>query len=245
MNRISKYQIILILLVSYNSLLSNSISISSPSLPQDTIRRYTSIPAHLKPKESQTSVAVLFTQIPYDWIENAVEVPLFKVNNKLGLPYGLSLESSFQTIVVSNQIRSGPHWNYQSGKLSFGAGLEGEFMFGKMKVAGFNNKTWGWSVYPCIQAGYTIRDIAISLNGELEFIKSLKETSGNEEIVNSRNMFSGISLSLFIEQPLWKNHLVILGFVNNFQKVFFPAWPSFSTFDRRYYIPQFYFGLVL
>lgn len=203
------------------------------------------MPRSYTPLETKTSLSVLFTKLPFDWVETSVELPVFQVNNKLGLPAGFTLESSLQTLFISNQIRTGPHWNVEAGKFSFGAGLDGAFMFGFMKIAGFNNKTKGWSTYPNITAGFRTKDLSFVLNAEGTFINSLKISSGDEEILHSKNFLSGGTLSFYIEQPFWKNRMMIIGVVNNFQKFWFPAWPAFSTFNRHYYIPQFYVGLVL
>lgn len=246
MNRIIKYRFILILLLLVFYLQGYSLlGQSGKSNTEDLVFHYMIQPGSLRLWETKTSLAVLFTKLPFDWVETAVEVPLLQINNKLKLPFGFTLESRLQSIIISNQLRAGPHWNSEIGKFSFGAGFDSEFMFGKMQIAGFNNKSWGWSMYPNIMAGYRIKDIAVSLNGELTYVNSLKITSGNEEISRSGRLFSGISVSLFAEQRLWNDHMMILGFLNNFQKVYFPAWPAFSTFNRQYYIPQFYFGLVL
>jgi hypothetical protein len=172
-------------------------------------------------------------------------VPLLQFNNKLGLPAGFTLESSFQSIVVSNQLRTGPRWNFELGMFSFAPGIEGALLFGKMEVAGFNNTAWGWCSYPNISIGFHAKDIAFTLSAEYTLLHLLKITSGDVEISRSRNVKSGQSIALYMEQPLWKNHVMILGFINNFQKFYYPAWPAFSTFNRRYYIPQFYIGLVL
>ena len=212
---------------------------------EDLVFQYMILPGSLNIWETKTSLSVLFTHLPYDWVEIAVEVPLFQINNKIRFPAGFTLESHFQSIIISNQLRVGPHFYYDIGKFSFGAGFDNEFMFGKMKIAGFNNKSRGWSMYPNIMAGCRIKDIAITLNAELTFINSLKTTSGNEEISHSGKMFSGFSVSVFTEQRLWDDHMMILGLINNFQKIYFPAWPAFATFNRQYYIPQFYIGLVL
>ena len=203
------------------------------------------LPGSLNIWETKTSLSILFTHLPLDWVETAVAVPLFRINNIITFPAGFTLESHFQSIIISNQLRVGPHIYHDIGKFSFGAGFDNEFMFGKMQIEGFNNKSRGWSMYPNIMAGCRIKDIAFTLKAELTFINSLKTSSGNSEISHSEKMFSGFSVSVFTEQRLWDDHMMILGFINNFQKIYFPAWPAFSTFDRQYYIPQFYIGLVL
>jgi hypothetical protein len=212
---------------------------------EDSDFHYMILPGSFRPLETRTSFSLLFTQLPFDWVETSVEVPLFQLNNKLGLPGGFTLESSFQSLVVSNQLRSGLHWNFVLRKFSFSAGIDAAFLFGKMKIAGFNNKTSGWCTYPVLSAGYKADKISFTILAEYSYINSLKITSGTSEILDSRNHESGPTISFFAEQPLWKNHIMILGVINNFQKFYFPAWPAFSSFDKRFYIPQFYVGLIL
>ena len=106
------------------------------------------LPGSLNIWETKTSLSVLFTHLPYDWVEIAVQVPLFQITNKIRFPKGFTLESHFQSIIISNQLRVGPHFYFDVGKFSVGAGFDNEFMFGKMQIAGFNNKSRGWSMYP-------------------------------------------------------------------------------------------------
>ncbi len=212
---------------------------------QDPVARAMILPLNYSPLETRTSLSVLFTKLPYDWIETSVEVPVFQVTNKTGLPFNLTLESSIQSIIVSNQVRTGPHRNFEMGRFSFGAGIDFGLMFGRMTIAGFNNSATGWATYPGLTAGYKAGNMSFAMNAEMTFINSLRISSGSEEIVHSRNYLSGAALSFFMEQPLWKDHMIIIGIINNFQKFWYPAWPAFSTFNRHYYIPQFHLGLVL
>lgn len=203
------------------------------------------LPHVYKPWKVKTSLSVLFTRLPMDWIETSLDVPVVQFNGKLGLPAGFTLESGIQSVYVSNQVRLGPHWNVGWGKFSFSPGIEAALLFGKMTIAGFNNTAWGWSMYPGISIGFNTGEVAFTLSGEYNILESLKITSGNAEITHSRNFKSGHSIALYMEQRLWKNHIMILGVINNFQKFYYLAWPAFSTFNRRYYIPQVYIGLVL
>lgn len=203
------------------------------------------LPHVYKPWKVETSLSVLFTRLPMDWIETSLDVPVIQFNGKLGLPAGFTLESSIQSVYVSNQVRLGPHWNLECGRFSFSPGVEAAVLFGRMTIAGFNNKAWGWSLYPSVSLGFSTGGIAFTLVGEYNILESLKITSGDAEITHSRNFKSGHSIALYMEQRLWKNHIMVLGVINNFQKFYYLAWPAFSTFNRRYYIPQVYIGLVL
>lgn len=214
--------------------------------PPDHVKSHTiMLPYVFKPWETRTSVSLSFTRLPIDWVETSVEIPIVQVKNKLGFPAGFTLESSLQTIVVSNQLRIGPHWNAELGRFSFGIGFDAALLYGRMVVSGFDNKAFGWCTYPSVSIGFTTNDIAFTLSGEYSILQSLTVSSGNAEVSESKNFKSGQSISLFMEQKFWKQHVLTLGFINNFQKFYFPAWPAFSAFNRRYYIPQFYIGLVL
>ena len=212
----------------------------------DRIKNKTFIlPHRYQVLETKTSISISFVRLPEDWVETSIDAPLLQVSNKIGLPAGFTFESSFQSIYVSNQFRFGPRWNFEVGKLSFAAGMDAGWLFGKMDIAGFNNKASGWMLYPTAAIGFHTKDLAFTLAGERNTIQSLTLSSGNAETSGSKNFKSGQTISIFLEQKLWNNHVMILGFMNNFQKFYFPAWPAFSAFNRRYYIPQFYIGLVL
>ncbi|HEX2937124.1 MAG TPA: hypothetical protein VHO72_17345, partial [Bacteroidales bacterium] len=112
-------------------------------------------------------------------------------------------------------------------------------------VEGFDNEAMGWAYYPNASIGFRFKKVAFTAYGEINNIFSMKIKSGEAEITNAKNFKSGYSVSFFMEQYLWKNHVLITGLINNFQKFFYPAWPAFSAFNRQYYIPQVYIGLVL
>jgi hypothetical protein len=224
----------------------NTIAYAGGVGPYGDINSQTIMLPHIyKPWEFKKSISILFTRLPLDWVETSIEVPIIQFNGKLGLPAGFTIESSLQSIYVSNQFRIGPHWNIEWGKFSFAAGMDAALLFGKMEIAGFDNKAWGWCNYPNLSVGFNTGEIAFTLSAEYSILQSLKITSGTTEISQSKNIKSGQSISLFMEQRLWKNHVMIIGVINNFQKFYYISWPAFSTFNRRYYIPQFYLGLVL
>lgn len=203
------------------------------------------LPHVFKPYELISSVSVSFTRLPIDWVEASIDAPIIQISNKLGFPAGFSLESSFQTIYVSNQFRIGPHWNAEVGRFSFAVGIDAGLLLGSMKISGFNNKATGWMIYPTASIGFTANKIAFTISAERNTLQSLKISSGDAVTSDFKNFKSGQTVSVYIEQRLWKKHVLILGFLSNFQKFYFPAWPAFSAFNKRYYIPQFFIGLVL
>jgi hypothetical protein len=202
-------------------------------------------PRAFKPFKIKTAFSVLFTRLPMDWVETSLDIPIFQLEAKYGLPAGFSIKSSVQTIVVSNQIRLGPCWNVSLGKFAFGAGIDMSFLYGRMVLSGFDNEAKGWAAYPNLSVGFSTGKTAFTLSGELNNLFSMQITSGEEEISKANNFKSGYTFSLFMEQYLWKKHVMTLGLINNYQKFFYPAWPAFSAFNRRYFIIQVYIGIVL
>lgn len=225
---------------------STSTVIASNNSPSDRIKYSAFIlPHRYGILETKTSISISYVRLPEDWVETSIDAPLLQLSNKIGLPGGFTFESSFQSIYVSNQFRFGPRWNVEAGQFSFAAGMDAGWLFGKMDIAGFNNKASGWMFYPNASIGFHTRNLAFTLAAERNTIQSLTLSSGNAETSDFKNFKSGQTISIYLEQRLWNNHVMILGFMNNFQKFYFPAWPAFSAFNRRYYIPQFYLGLVL
>jgi hypothetical protein len=231
--------------INYISVFSNIKTNHKQGFNAESVNSTIIVPRVYKPLEFKCAVSVLFTRLPLDWIETSVDVPIVQLTGKLGLPAGFTVESSFQSIYVSNQLRMGPHWNYQLKRLSFGVGLDAALLLGKMEIDGFNNKALGWSYYPNISIGIRTKEVAFTIAAEYNLLRFFKITSGDAEISRSKNFKSGQTISLYMEQKLWKNHIMILGLINNFHKFYYLAWPAFSTFNRRYYIPQIYLGLVL
>lgn len=216
------------------------------NFPQEGVKSNSIIlPRKYKILDTKTSISISYVRLPEDWVETSIDAPIFQINNKIGLPAGFTLESCFQSIYVANQFRLGSHWNIEFGKFSFGAGIDAGVLFGRMNIAGFNNKANGWMLYPNASIGFSSGDLAFTLTAERSTIQSLKMSSGSAEISDFKNLKSGQTIALYMEQPLWNKHVMILGFINNFQKFYFPAWPAFSAFNKRYYIPQMYIGLVL
>jgi hypothetical protein len=203
------------------------------------------LPHRYKTLETKTSISISYVRLPEDWLEATIDAPIFQINNKIGLPFGFTLESCFQSIYISNQFRLGPHWNVEVGKFSFAAGIDAGILFGKMDLAGFNNKAKGWMLYPNASIGFSSKELAFTITAEHSTIQSLTLSSGNAETSDFKNLKSGQTIAIYIEQPLWNKHVMILGLINNFQKFYFPAWPAFSAFNKRYYIPQMFIGLVL
>jgi len=182
---------------------------------------------------------------PADLLENAIQAPLVNIHMIFGLPYRFSLEGDLTTILVSNQLALGPRWGYAWRHFSFNAGYDLAFVYGQMKVGGFNNASVVWIHYPSLSLGYRLKNLALTLKGECVVVANISQRSGENEITRERNFFNGITTALYIEQRLWKDHVFVIGLKDNYEKFYWPTWMLFSTFNRYYHIPELYFSWIL
>ncbi|MEI7499906.1 MAG: hypothetical protein WCK84_05600 [Bacteroidota bacterium] len=182
---------------------------------------------------------------PKDLLESAIQAPLVNIHMTFGLPWKLSLEGDVTSILVSNQFALGPHVGFVMKNFSLNLGWDVAFCYGQMKMAGFDNKTKIWMHYPNISLGYKLKDIAFTLKGELVGVASVVQTSGTNEVERSKNFYNGFTVAFYIEQRLWKNHVFVIGLKDNYEKLYWPTWMLFSTFNRFYHIPELSFSWIL
>ena len=218
---------------------NNEISVTDIS--QNTIIH----PEIYQPFEFRSSISVLFTSIPIDWIEITLDAPIFQFSTKMGLPLGFTLTGTIETAFISNELKFGGDWNYKKGSFTMSLGVDGKFLIGYMSAMEFNNNTLGFSVNPNISFGFKINDIAFTLNTEYNYVNLYKITSGESNTNPDSFKRPGGLVSLYIEQRLWNDKVMILGLINNFNLYYFPAWPAFHVFQKVFYIPQVQIGLVL
>lgn len=202
-------------------------------------------PAELDFNDFQWSFGMMATTLPKDWVETAVNAPLFTFNFRYGVPYNFSLISAFEFVFVSNQIRLGPHWGLEFEHFAFNVGLDMGYVLGALNQFGFKNKYRAFYLYPNITFGYKVNDLFFTLQAELMVNTARQLTTDGIETGSSINKMHGGTISLFLEQPLWKDRIFIVGLKSNITKFYYLAWPAFTTFNKIYYIPQLYLGLVL
>jgi len=130
---------------------------------------------------------------PKDLLENAIQAPLVNIHMELGLPWKFSLEGDVTSILVSNQFALGPHIGFCYRNFGFDAGWDVAFFYGQLRQAGFDNRSSGWIHYPNISFGYKIKDVALTLKGELVFVSRVSQTSGENELTRTRNFLNGFT----------------------------------------------------
>jgi hypothetical protein len=218
------------------------------TVPLDTfnIERHTMQFPHPYPKWGfRISAGLSMVKPPKDLLENAIQAPLVNFHMIFGLPWHLSLESNVTTIVVSNQITLGPRYSFLYKNFGVKAGWDIAYVYGQLKQAGFDNSLSAWSHYPNISVGYKLKQIAFTLKGEMVIVTKAVSKTGENEVVHSKNFVNGGTLALYIEQRIHKNKVFVIGIKDNYEKLYWPTWMLFSTFNRYYHIPELSFSWIL
>ncbi|MCH7962566.1 MAG: hypothetical protein IH852_01360 [Bacteroidetes bacterium] len=185
--------------------------------------------------------------LPEDVIESddLFRAPLFKFNMLYGIPHNFLIDGSLNTNLITWQFSIGAKWNYVFDKFSFALGYDVAYMFGGLRQFGFDSSIKGWINYPNLAIGYKFKKFTISVKGELILITSMKQTADDLEVASDINTFSGYSVTMVVEQPLWKDNYILVGLKINWVKFYYPQWAAFSTFDRLFFIPEITVGFVL
>ena len=202
-------------------------------------------PHQLRKREFTLEVALSQVKLPFDWLETAVQAPLFHFHANYALPKGFAIDGRFSSLFISNQITLGPRWNYQLDKVSFNVGYDVGFTFGYLNQFGFDSSVTSWINYPNASIGYRIGDVALTLKGEFVYVTSFSSKQGENEITTDKDFTNGYSIGIYVEQRIYQKKVLVLGLKNSYAKYHFMAWPAFSTFNRFYNIPEFYLGMIL
>jgi hypothetical protein len=204
-------------------------------------------PARLVPGDLRWAISIEFAKIPEDIIEEAsyVRAPLFKFSARYGLPENLVLNGQIATQIINNHFLLGGGWVYKRDQLHVQVDYGLAYWFGSLEIEGFDNSARGWINYPGIAIGYDFGILALTARGELNIVTSLSTFAGDVEVSSDNNFFNGYSVSLVMEQPLYRQKYITLGVRMNRIKFYWPTWPLFPTFDRSYYIPVFMVGFRL
>ena len=203
------------------------------------------LPHIWKPGALKAAIGLSSTKFPLDYVESALRIPLIDLSATIGLPKGFDVSLNLSAIYIANQVRSGVHWNHEGKVFSTKLGYDVGFIFGALSQYGFNNRTSAWSHYPNLSVGFKVRDIAITLKTEANIITYINTTAGGIKVTEFADFFNGGSAGIYVEQRLWANHVMIVGCRDNYVKYYYPVWPSFSEFNRKYHNLEFFLGLII
>ena len=198
-----------------------------------------------KPGILKAAVGLSSTKFPLDYVESALRIPIIDISATIGLPKGFDLSANISSIYIANQVRMGAHWNRQGEIFSTKVGFDTGFSFGALTQFGFDNRTSVWSHYPNVSIGFKIKDVAITLKSEVNVITYINTTAGGVKVTELKDFFNGGSVGIYVEQRLWANHVLIVGGRDNYVKYYYPVWPSFSAFNRKYHNIELFIGLII
>ncbi len=219
------------------------------NLYSQEFKDYFYYPQKIPQKHYSHMVGLSMANLPEDFAEEAstmVRGPLFGYYANYGLPHNFTIDGNFTTNIVTFQWSLGGKWRYQiDKKWALSLGFDFSYVYGQLHEFGYDSKISSWMSYPNVTIGYEFPKFAVALKVEGIFIADLKTKQDDVELTKEYDGISGISFGLYIEQPLWKDHYLTLGMKNNYTKFYYPAWAVFPTFDRVFWIPEFFIGLAL
>ena len=166
-------------------------------------------PHRLSSGEFAMEVAMSQVKLPFDWLETAIQAPLFHFHALYGLPKGFSVDGRLSTLFVSNQIALGPHWSFQKSKVSFNVGYDVAYTFGQLNQFGFASSANSWINYPNVSVGYTFKDVAFTLKGEWVVVTAFSTKQGDNEISTEKNFSNGYTIGIYMEQRVHKDKVLV------------------------------------
>lgn len=198
-----------------------------------------------KPFKFKSSINVVFTQPPLDWIELAESSTGLELKSYFTLPYGFTLNTTFQSVFSSHQLMLGPHWNYKIyRKLLFSLGYKASYVYWTKNADGVSSIAQAWGSNPYASLAFYQKDWCVILNTEANIYHNISIQSENIEIENSKNIRTGFSFGIYIEQWLWNKNVISIGFINNFHKKSYIVFPTMTVYNRFNYWPQLSIGYV-
>lgn len=205
-------------------------------------------PTRLNVGELKHALGITLARPPDQVVEEfaaVFTVPLLEYQLMYGLAENVQVEGRATTIFTANHLCGGAKWIFGRSRLQFSLGLDLAFWFGALDTGGFDNTVAGWTLYPNFSMGHDFGPFAITLKFELNMLLAHNKRTGGVTIQKAFSTFNGGAVTIYLEQPLWKDNHVAFGVKSNFLKYYYVAWPGFPTFEEFSYIPEFYMGLIL
>jgi hypothetical protein len=93
--------------------------------------------------------------------------------------------------------------------------------------------------------GYDLDDVYLSVKTEAILSMFYRGYVGDSELSTKVNTFEGMSVTVALEQPFWKNTHLTLGFRATYTKFQWQTWALFETFDEYLFYPEIIIGFIL
>jgi hypothetical protein len=205
-------------------------------------------PRSLQTGEWDGMFDMVFARVPYDVVEEnqTYRWPLFGLRGRVGLPSDFMILGSVETAVIIFNLTVGPRWNYEfTDRFTANIGADVSWFGGRLNAAQFDQSANGWMAAPNITLGYRFDDVTVSGKFNTNHVLSVSSRTGDIETQQVEGFYNGWTISVWVEQPLWRDNYVLIGIRANHMKFYYPTWLLAPTFDKFYYIPEFTLGLKL
>ncbi len=201
------------------------------------------------PKEVTSGEVIYYTgismaQLPTKIVEDIFDqVPMIDLKLRFGLPFNFSATADLSSNIFTTLLKAGSIYSISHDNLSLSVGNDFLFWYGFFNNDDFDISVLGWGYSPSVSIGYDFADFFISLKAEANikaqntYMKSLQYTKNSPKFV-------GTTFSFAVEQPLWKDNILAIGFRAYYTKFFYKSWISFSTFDEYLFYPEFFVGFI-
>lgn len=210
-------------------------------------RPWVAYPAPIESGEIRFSAGLSVATLPRLLVEEEVnQSPMIEGRMIVGLPANLTASAHLSTnFYVASHLSAGLRWGFELGPVAAGIGLEGAAWFGLFDLSGFDNTVYGFMAYPNLSLGLQAGEVLITARAELQYLTSFFQYAGDIEVIYSRDRITGTAFGVYLEQPLWKNHHVMLGAKVTNADFFYQGWMAFNTFRRRQLYPELFFAFLI
>jgi len=227
------------------SLNSSIIGVKQVLIETEKDNDFLFFPSYYKKWSNNYYLGLSLSQLPTKIVEDVFDqLPIVDFKYRLGLPQNLGISLDINSNVFTNLVKLGGIYSFSYKKFSASSGFSIQSWYGFYDSEGFDVSVFGWGYSPSVTLGYDFSDFYLSFKAEANiktqnvYVKRIKTNSDKPKFV-------GFSLSLSVEQPLWKDNYFVIGFNGNITKFFYKSWISFSTFDEYIFIPEFFVGFIL
>ena len=205
------------------------------------------IPARQKPWKFDHSLSLAQIYLPSEWLEQSISAPMLEYKANFSLPKGFTLNANLRTLIIANDVRFGPSWQYSpTDRIHVALAYQLGFGYGFLHEFGYNNTIQVWQHHPMLRAGYSFKNVAITLQGRMDWIMDTKLNVNDYVTSNTTgSTFNGYAVGMFLEQRLTRRNSISFGFVANFSKFNILGWPALNVVDRQYFIPEVNIGFRL
>jgi hypothetical protein len=202
------------------------------------------------PKNYQTNsykflLGISLTKLPTNLVEEEIStIPMLNTEFRYGLPLNLSFILQFSSNYISNLGAAGIQWSFFNHDFSSAIGFSNSVWFGHLDMQSIKLKSFGVMIKPFITFGMDFKKFKISSSVSTQY-NYMKTDSDDELLGEFYKPHSLYSLNMTIEQPLWKDNMVLLGINLNYATFYYQSWLVYSAINQYILYPEVSFGFIL